>query len=85
MFCRVTVRTGLTPLTGVFGKAIEVGETDAVPATPLPERGTEWVPLSSIRMTIPVRTPAADGVNTTPKLQEALGASDVPQVFAVME
>ena len=81
-FVKVTATGELETPTGMFPKATEVGENDAVDPSPVPESATVCgVPtaLSAIEI-VPGWLPVAVGLKLTEMVQLALTARVAPQV-----
>ena len=77
---RFSVKVAVCPLATVW---LLVPVVAAVKSNPIPVRGTVATVANTLlaRLRLPVCAPALAGANSTPTLQLAPAASDVPQVF----
>jgi hypothetical protein len=60
-----------------------VDDNDTSAAVPVPLSETTCVPMESVTVTVPLRIPAAVGVNVTPNVQFALAATVAHVLLAI--
>ena len=78
VFAALTDPTGSLPKLAVAGLNVACAATAAVPS---PLKVAVCIPTLSVTFKLAVPKPGDDGVNVTPSVHEAPGASEAPQVF----